>query len=272
MKKLMLAALSAALVTATAATAQAPVWRDVDPENVVVIDTNKGRIIAELAPLAAPLHVERIKTLTRQGLYDGRTFFRVIDGFMAQTGDPEDSGRGNSALPDLGPEFSFRRGRDVPFTAVASSRGNTGFIGVLPVQSQPDGQMAITSDGKVGAQGIFCKGVLGMARADDPSSANSQFFLMRDKFDNLNGKYTVFGRVLSGLDVVRAIKTGEPVAAPQDTMTKVRVLADIPAAERPTIRVQSTVGPEFLAYAQAQITARGSSFDVCDLDIAVNVQ
>ena len=94
MKPLMLAALTAALATASAVSAQTPVWRTVDPENVLVVETNKGRIIAELAPVAAPAHVDRIKTLTRQGFYDGRSFFRVIDGFMAQTGDPEDTGKG----------------------------------------------------------------------------------------------------------------------------------------------------------------------------------
>jgi len=278
MKSLMLAALTAALVTTQGAwgqgaSAQATAWRGVDPENVLVIETNKGRIIAELAPFAAPAHVERIKTLTRQGFYDGRSFFRVIDGFMAQTGDPEDTGKGASPLPNLQPEFSFRRGAETPFVAVATPQvSGGGFIGTLPVLSQPDAQMAITVDGKVPAQGLFCPGVLGMARATEPDSANSQFFLMRGETPALNGKYTVFGRVLSGLDVVRAIKTGEPVPAPQDKMTRVRLLADIPAAERPKITVQATTGPAFAAYVEAQRKAKGAAFNICDLDIAVNVQ
>jgi peptidylprolyl isomerase len=275
MKSLMLAALAAALATTTAASAQAPIWRDVDPENVLVVDTNKGRIIAELAPFAAPSHVERIKTLTRQGFYDGRSFFRVIDGFMNQTGDPQDNGKGGSTLPNLQPEFSFRRGPATPFTAVPSARSSgegEGVIGVLPVVSQPDAQMAITADGKVSAQGLFCPGVLGMARANEPDSANSQFFFMRGETPALNGKYTVFGRVLIGLDVVRAIKTGEPVPEPQDRMLRVRLLADIPTGERPMVQVQSTTGPAFAAHLQAQRNAKGAAFTVCDLDIAANVK
>jgi len=273
----MLAALTAALVTTQMAWGQGastPVaWRGVDPENVLVIETNKGRIIAELAPFAAPAHVERIKTLTRQGFYDGRSFFRVIDGFMAQTGDPEDTGQGASPLPNLQPEFSFRRGAETPFVAVATPQvSGGGFIGTLPVLSQPDAQMAITVDGKVPAQGLFCPGVLGMARATEPDSANSQFFLMRGDTPALNGKYTVFGRVLSGLDVVRAIKAGEPVPAPQDKMTRMRLLADIPVAERPKITVQATTVPAFAAYVEAQRKAKGAAFNICDLDIAVNVQ
>jgi len=270
---LLSAALCAALVTTVQAqTPPTGPMRDVDPQNILIIDTNKGRIVAELSPAVAPRTVERIKTLTRQGLYDNRTFFRVIDDFMAQTGDPEDTGRGGSALPDLAGEFSFRRGAELPFATVQSARGATGFIGALPVLSQPAAQMAITADGKVKAEGLFCKGILGMARAGDPDSANSQFYLMREKAESLNGKYAVFGRVLSGLEVVRSSKTGEPVPAPQDTMTKVRILADIPAGERPTIKVQDTNSAEFAAYVAQQRTAKGARFDICDLDIVATVQ
>lgn len=254
--------------------AQAGGWRNVDPENILVIETNKGRIIAELMPQVAPKSVERIKTLTRQGFYDGRTFFRVIDDFMAQTGDPEDSGRGNSPLPDLAAEFTFRRGADMAYVPVPQARGTVGFVGAMPIRTQPDAQMAITADNKVPAMGLFCPGVLGMARAEDPNSANSQFYLMRETSDALNGKYTTFGRILSGLDVVRSIKTGEPVAPPQDQMTKVRMLADIPAAERPTIRVQATTSPEFAAAvaAKAKALPKGALLDICTLDIPVSVQ
>jgi peptidylprolyl isomerase len=272
-KTIKIAALAAAALIASTASAQAPSpWRDADPENTLVIETNKGRIIAELTPQIAPQHVERIKTLTRQGFYDGRSFFRVIDGFMDQTGDPQDSGDGGSTLPDLQPEFSFRRGQGFPYLPIENRRPNTGLVGVTPVQTQPDAQMAITADGKVSGMGLFCRGVLGMARAQDPASANSQFFLMRDDNEPLNGKYTVFGRVLSGLDVVRSIKTGEPVPPPQDKMTRVRLLADIPPAERPTVRVLSTSSAEFTGVVQQQKKAKGSAFDICDLDIPVSVQ
>ena len=86
-------------------------WRTPNPDDVLVIDTNKGRIIVEMLPEVAPNHVTRIKELTRSGLYNGRSFFRVIDQFMAQTGDPEDRGTGGSDKPDLTQEFVFRRER-----------------------------------------------------------------------------------------------------------------------------------------------------------------
>ncbi|HQN52309.1 MAG TPA: peptidylprolyl isomerase, partial [Phenylobacterium sp.] len=82
-------------------------WRTPDPENVMVIDTNKGRVFVELSPLAAPKHVAQVKDIARAGLYDGRSFFRVIDLFMAQTGDPKDDGTGGTDRPDLKAEFTF---------------------------------------------------------------------------------------------------------------------------------------------------------------------
>ncbi|MCA6228889.1 MAG: peptidylprolyl isomerase, partial [Phenylobacterium sp.] len=109
-------------------------WRTPDPQDILVIDTNKGRILVELAPMAAPNHVARLRELTRKGLYDGRSFFRVIDAFMAQTGDPEDRGTGGSDLPDLAAEFTFRRGAETPFVRVADQTvAEIGFIGSLPV-------------------------------------------------------------------------------------------------------------------------------------------
>jgi len=247
-----------------------PVLRDVDPENVLVIETNKGRIIAELTPFTAPNHVERIRTLARQGFYDNRAFFRVIDEFMAQTGDPLDTGTGGSELPDLEQEFLFRRGPELKFTPAGAP--GRGFIGVIPVVTQPDAQMIVNADGKVAALPQFCSGVLGMARSSDPNSANSQFFLMRQPTPRLNGNYTVIGRVLTGLEVVRAIKTGEPVPDPQDKMLTVRMLADIPEAERPQVQAVQTFGPAFEAYSTRVRGEKGLSFTLCDLDTATPVQ
>ena len=100
----------------------------------------------------------------------------------------------------------------------------------------------MTSDKKVSAWGTYCPGVVGEARDEDVDSANSQFFLMRQPYPSLDKRYTAFGRVLVGLDVVRAIKTGEPVAAPQDRMVKVRLLADIPPAHWLRIAVPPAFG------------------------------
>jgi peptidylprolyl isomerase len=248
-------------------------WRQVDPNNVLVIDTNKGRILVELQPLAAPATIERLRVLTRKGFYDGLSFFRVIDDFMDQTGDPANTGTGGSTLPNLAPEFYFRRGADTPFTLVTSGEGReAGFVGSLPVTSQPLQLASFTADGKVQAHGDFCPGVGGMARAAALDSGNSQFFLMRGTRAALNENYTAFGRVIAGEDVVRSIKLGEPPTPPMDKVLTVRVLADLPAASRPKVRVVNTASPWFVgAVARAQAD-RGTEFTICDVPLPSEVK
>ena len=112
-------------------------WRTPDPENLMVIDTNKGRIIVELTPELAPNHVARVKELAKAGVYDNRNFFRVIDQFMAQTGDPKDDGTGGTDKPNLAAEFTFRRGAQSPFVQVADQTvAEVGFIGPIQVMTQ----------------------------------------------------------------------------------------------------------------------------------------
>ncbi|MBO6756634.1 MAG: peptidylprolyl isomerase [Roseibium sp.] len=154
--------------------------QSLDPENTLYLDLKDGRVTIKLRPDLAPNHVERIKKLTRQGFYDGIVFHRVIDGFMAQTGDPTGTGRGGSEEPDLAAEFS----------------------------SAP-----------------FSRGVLGMARAANPNSANSQFFIMYADGNWLNGQYTVWGEVVDGMAFVDNITKGEPPANP-DKIIKMQVAAD----------------------------------------------
>ena len=152
-----------------------------DPENALLIELDGGPVTIEMLPDVAPQHVARIKELAREGFYDGIVFHRVIDGFMAQTGDPTGTGTGGSSKPDLPAEFS-----NVPFE----------------------------------------RGTLGMARTQNPNSANSQFFITFGPTSHLNGQYTVWGRVVDGMEHVDAIKRGEPPSNP-DAMLSVRVLADV---------------------------------------------
>jgi peptidylprolyl isomerase len=244
-------------------------WRPIDADNTVVIETAKGAIYVELAPAAAPASSERLKKLARAHFYDGLTFFRVIDDFMAQTGDPKNDGTGQSSETSLPPEFTFRLGPNMGYTVVDQPEGSEGgFIGAFPVISQPAGMGALTNDGKVHAYGLFCAGVIGMARDSAPDSANSQFFVMRQDHQTLNQNYTPFGRVVLGETVVRSIKVGEPVAAPRDAMTKVYVLADIPEAQRPKIRVIDTKSAYFHALAKKAREDIGEKFTPCDVEVA----
>jgi peptidylprolyl isomerase len=248
-------------------------WRTPDPQDILVIDTNKGRILVELVPLVAPSHVTRVRELARKGLYNGRSFFRVIDQFMAQTGDPQDNGMGGSDLPDLTAEFTFRRGADTPFVQVADQAvAEIGFVGPLPVMTQSSQLMPMTADGRISGWALYCPGVAGMARGESPDSANSQFFLMRQAYPSLEKRYTAFGRVISGLEVVRAIKAGEPVVAPQDLMTRVQVLADMPASSRPKVRVIDPRSPWFAAEVARVRASRGADFTACAINIPSEVK
>ncbi|MDQ3124895.1 MAG: peptidylprolyl isomerase [Pseudomonadota bacterium] len=272
-------ALSMAVIAATApAAAQtaAPEWRSIAPENLLVIDTAKGRILIELEPRMAPLSVERVRTLADQGFYDGLKFHRVLDGFMAQTGDPLGTGEGSSELPDIEGEFQFRRGRDLGFVnLVTGQTGLLGFAGSMPVFTQPDAQMMVTADFKTAAQALFCPGVVGMARNQDPHSANSQFFVMTGVNEGLNGLYTPFGRVVAGLDVVRLLKPGSEAADGRvddpDVMTRARTAAALPEGQRPSVRVRTAASPGFAAMVEQVRAERGARFTVCDIQPIVEV-
>jgi peptidylprolyl isomerase len=248
-------------------------WRSPDPENTLIIDSSKGRIVVELYPEIAPNHVIRVKELVRSGLYDGRTFFRVIDYFMAQTGDPQETGEGGSDKPDIAAEFTFRRSTTTPFQLVADQTvSEVGFLGAMPIMTQSSMLMPMTADGKISGWGLFCPGVAGMARADNPDSANSQFFLMRQAYPSLEKRYTAFGRAISGIEAIRTIKVGEPVAEPRDRMDKVRILADIPAAERPRVRVIDPASPWFKAEVAAVRGEMGADFTACAIRIPSEVK
>ncbi|PQZ82872.1 MULTISPECIES: peptidylprolyl isomerase [unclassified Brevundimonas] len=275
--KMLLAAAAVSMIAGGAVAQTASEWRTVAPDNLLVIDTSKGRVLVELEPRAAPNHVERIRTLTSRGFYDGLKFHRVIPNFMAQTGDPEGTGAGGSDLPDVKGEFEFRRGRDSGFAAVENSGpGLRGIMGSLPITTQPDAQMFVTADLKVGAGGLFCPGVAGMARAGSPDSANSQFFLMSGQNDNLNGGYTTFGRVVQGLDVVKALKPGDDakdgaVGPDADVMTKVQLASALPEGQRPTVRVAVPGSAPFNAAVEAARAERGARFGICDVQPVVQV-
>jgi peptidylprolyl isomerase len=239
-------------------------YRTVDPQNLLVIDTTKGRVLVEMVPEIAPLSVARVKELARGHFYDGLTFHRVIEGFMAQGGDPKGDGTGGSTKPDVPAEFTFRRGPATPYVSASAKAGvEDGFVKSMAVRGQISDLMVMTADGKVNAWGLWCDGVAGMARAGEPDSANSQFFLMRDFSDVLEHNYTPWGRVLVGGDVVKALKVGEPVVDP-DKMTSVRVASDLPPGQQPKVQVVDASSP----WAK---TALKYAVDVCDLQLPAKV-
>jgi peptidylprolyl isomerase len=275
-----MAALAAAFALAVAAQAPAPPpdWRRLDPEWALVIETTKGAVIVELVPEMAPKAVERMKQLAREGAYDGLQFHRVIDRFMAQTGNPNNKDGGKSAHPDLEPEFTFRRTPKTAMTVVARPNGSlVGYLGPMPIQSQPDRPPPRRQrkgdkpfDPSVTAWGLYCPGVVGMGRGDAENSANSEFFLMREAWPSLDKRYTPVGRVIIGLPTVRALKAGQPPSEP-DTMVRVRVMADLPERQRLAVEVRDTRGPAFQSQVASQRRQKGANFSACDLTIDARV-
>jgi len=153
---------------------------DLDPQNTLYMDLARGRVVIRLRPDLAPGHVQRIKDLAVDGFYDGTPFHRVIEGFMAQGGDPTGTGTGGSPKPDLKAEFSSAK---------------------------------------------HLRGTCSMARAQNPNSANSQFFICFADAPFLDRQYTIWGEVVEGMEHVDKIKRGEPVQNP-DRIVKMQLAAD----------------------------------------------
>jgi peptidylprolyl isomerase len=157
---------------------------DTNLEDMLYLDVPAGRVVIELRPDLAPAHVARIKELAREGFYDGIVFHRVIDGFMAQTGDPKGDGTGGSGQ-HLDAEFSKEK---------------------------------------------HLRGTCSMARAANPNSADSQFFICFEPASFLDGQYTVWGRVVSGMEHVDAIKKGDQArngsVKNPDAIVRMQVAAD----------------------------------------------
>ena len=158
---------------------------ELDPDNTVFMDLTYGRVVIKLRPDLAPNHVAQVKTLVKKGFYNGTPFHRVIEGFMAQGGDPTGTGTGGSDLPDLKAEFTKTH---------------------------------------------FVRGTIGAARSSDPDSANSQFFIMFAPASNLDGDYTVWGEVVSGMEFVDKITKGNPdddgVVDNPDRIVKMQMAAE----------------------------------------------
>ena len=183
--KSLLVALALGLSVAAPAAILPATAQTTDKQNLVYLDTKDGRVTIQLRPDIAPKHAEQIKALTKRGFYNGLVFHRVIDGFMAQTGDPKGNGTGGSDLPNIPAEFSKEH---------------------------------------------FTRGTVGMARSADPNSANSQFFICFGDAGFLDGKYTVIGKVVSGMDVVDKIKKGDKAdngaVTNPDKIVKMQLAAD----------------------------------------------
>lgn len=226
-------------------------WRDVEPENLVVMDTAHGRVLIELAPAFAPKHVERFRALVRAAFYDGQTFYRVIDGFVAQAGIGEGEDKKTSQWPPLKAEFDRPFGEGVPFAALQSPdmfAREVGHVDGFPAgRDWDESRMWL----------LHCPGTLAMARDTEPDTGSTEFYVpIGHGPRRLDRNLTAFGRVLEGMQYLQKLNRGDPKvesgviqdAAKRDPILKMQIAADMDRSERPRLQVMDTMSKGFADY------------------------
>lgn len=242
---------AALLASAHTVARAADEWRDVEPENLVVMDTAHGRVLLELAPDFAPKHVERFRALVRAKFYDGQTFYRVIDGFVAQGGVGEGDDKKRPEWPPLKAEFDRPINGDVRFAPLMSPdlfAREVGHVDGFPVgRDWEEARMWI----------LHCPGTLAMARDTDPDTGSTEFYIpIGHGPRRLDRNLTAFGRVLEGMAALQKLNRGDPKVdsgviqdpAKRDAIVKVQIAADMARGERPRLQVMDTASKAFTDY------------------------
>jgi len=258
MKRVRVGALMVLFALIPAASAE-PVsdWRDVDPQNLVLIDTKYGQVAVELAPEFAPKHVARLRALIRAHFYDGLSFYRVIDGFVAQGGIGEGTASTKdhpvettdlSKWPALKAEFDRASKPDPVFTPLGNAdlmAPEVGFENGFAVARDPAEHREWL---------IHCPGTFAFARDNDPDTATTEFYIVIGEAPRrLDRDLTAFGRVLSGMQYLQKLERGDPEidngviadASKRDPIIRVRIASDLRAAERPAYQVIRTESKTF---------------------------
>lgn len=246
-------------------------WRALDPENTLYIETERGRIVVALSTGLAKNHVAWVKTLAREGFYDGLSFYRVIDGFVAQGGDPFLSHGERSAIAD---EFEDDVGKDFAFYRMKDKDGyarQVGFLDSLPVGY----------DKKHGrAWHLHCTGAIALGREDGRNTASTEFYVTLQPQRYLDRNLSVFGRVVAGMQHLQALRRVDPPEDPHDDLgeriVSIKVAADVPEADRSDLEILRSDSPAFDAYIEARRNRSDSFFyyrpdyiDVCQAPIPV---
>lgn len=258
---------------------QAMTWREVSPENLVYMELAEGQVIIELKPLFAPTTVAQFKRLVQADFYRGLSFYRVIDGFVAQGGDESDIEIPNPE-PALPAEFELKWDNDIPWTRVQENdlfAAETGFI---------DGFGAAREDNRVWL--THCPGVVAMARNEAPDTGSTDFYIVIGQAPRyLDRNLTIFGRVLQGMDVVQRFRRGrtEDNGIIDDDTARSRILRmrmgnDLEEAERRQVFVMDTNSPGFAEFMEARRDRRDAFFhhkppkvlDVCQVPVASRVE
>jgi peptidylprolyl isomerase len=248
-------------------------WRRLDPEETLYIDVPSGRVVVALSTALARTHAERVKALAREGFYDGLSFYRVIDGFVAQGGDLFET-RKSAHGAEIAAQFEEKLGEGLRFDALADRDGfarRVGFIDSLPAGADP----------KAGTfWHLHCAGAIALGRNDGRDTAATEFYVALQPQRYLDRNMTVFGRVVQGLEHLQRLRRVEPAETPEgdlgEPILRMRVAADLPPAERSDLEILRSDRPAFAAYAEARRNRpeaffhhRAGHLDVCQMPVPV---
>jgi peptidylprolyl isomerase len=241
MRGLALFVLLSAALWATPARASGD-WRDVDPNHVVLIDTKYGRVVVELAPNFAPNHAKRFQDLVRAKFYDGQSFYRVLDGFVAQGGIGEGDDKKSEGWPPLKAEFDAPDPGPSPFVPLRSAdlfAPEVGHVDGFPVGRAPKDRRQWV---------LHCPGTLAFARDNDPDTAGTEFYIVIGHAPRrIDRQLTAFGRVLEGMQHLQKLNRGDPAIesgviqdpAAKDPIVRMQIAADVAESERPAYQVMA---------------------------------
>lgn len=249
-------------------------WRAIPAEDLLVIELQRGKVTVALSPSLAPVHVAQVKKLAREGFYDGLSFYRVIDGFVAQGGDPFGERDPGSAAKSLKAEFETEVARDFAFDSAPDKDGyapRVGFLGGLPTGFDP---RALT------AWHLHCAGAFAFGREDGRDTASTEFYITLQPQRYLDRNLSVLGRVIDGMEYLQALRRVDPPVTKDDDLgekiVSFRVAADIPENERVSWRILDSGRPVFAEYAESRRNRPDGFFyfrpdfiDICQLPVPV---
>lgn len=250
-------------------------WMTLDPENLLYIELERGTVIVALSSELAQNHTAQMRSLAREGFYDGLSFYRVIDGFVAQGGDLLETREVKTAEASLAAEFDQPLSADITFTPIRDADGyaeKVGFVGSSP---------AGVKDGRIWH--LHCTGAMAMARGNEPDTGGTEFYITLQNQRYLDRNLTVFGRVIQGMEHVQAIRRVAPAESEDgdlgEKILSVKLGADIPETERETLEILRSDTDTFQAYVESRRNRPEAFFfyrpdyiDVCALSVPVRVK